>query len=386
MAVSELSPAAAFSSIVNVDLAETFTRVRNTLCNEKDRFGFDFFKKHSMLIKALQELVAAAPESLDDEERLQSERRSAEDFVSDVCVPLLHSFAPSFDGRADLVAAVLNVCDLILVCLKRSSHETTFRLLELCQKSLAAFRQNECQKHSDSLCAHTLDIICALELLCSVLEVPMTLQTNQNEDLYDSIFSAALSVLSHLEEKSVSRVISGVIIKLIQQQVRKGTIYLQEIWKMIEADVRLHQEKMPPRTVQQHLSMMCSMANFFFPLTGEAVNPDLRQQQAFWQIVQLGLYDSNPAIRKRSMYLLKRIVDTCEKSVSDCSPTVSSDSPSGSLATPDPYFRWIKQHQPSLSKIWEDLILLLETLDEKQVQLALVLRKVWNEMFLLSCV
>lgn len=355
---------AGLNTVIDVDLQQTIKRVKNDLLNDNTPFGFDLFKKHSQSLRTLQELIDVAPETGTDEEKVKGERNAVEGLISDVCLPFLRSFAPSYDGRADLFAALLNICDMTLVCLKRSSQEMIVKVLELCLQSLIAYHR-ECSRHSDSGSDQALDILCALELLCTTLEVPSLPHNNQNDELYHRIFSAALSILSHLEEKTANRLISFVIVRLIQQQTRERNVYLQETWKLVEADVHAHDKgkrKLSTRNLQQHLTMMCSMANFFFPLTSETVSPDVRQCQAFWELVQLGLYHENPAIRKRSAYLLKRIIDTCEKSDVDFNPP---DLSSGASSLP--YFWWSKKQQERLSKVWEDALLLLETLDEKQV-------------------
>ena len=363
MSGKETGLVAALSSIIGVELKQTIDHVKKALLDERVPFSFDLFKQYYQPFKVLQELITVLPPTQGNGDKAKGEQDAVEGFVTDVCVPFLHSFVPSCDGRADLAAAVLNICDMIFVCLKRSSQELAVKILDLCLHSLTAFH-HECSRHSESASDQTLDIMCALELLCTTLEVPTLPDDNHSRDLYDKLFSASLSILPHVDEKTANRLVSFVIIKLIQHQIRKKDAYLQEVWNSVEPEIAQSQNKqMSSRSLQQHLSMMCSMANFFFPLTDEPVQPDVRQCQPFWELIQLGIYNDNPAIRKRSMYLLKRIIDTCEKSDKDLIPPDPS-SENSSLA----YFWWSKQQQKNLTKIWEDVILLLETLDEKQVR------------------
>ncbi|XP_076463915.1 tRNA (guanosine(18)-2'-O)-methyltransferase TARBP1-like [Babylonia areolata] len=352
--------AAVFSHIVGVDLIQTINTVKSNLLSGQTPFGFDLFKQHHLSLRSLQELIDVLPEDSADSDKQQKIQTAVESLVSDIGLPFLFSFAPSFDGRAESAAAVLNICDFISVCLKWSSQKTSARILELCLQSLVAFH-NEHEKHSESASGDILDVLCAVELLCTALEI-IILPENQNEDLLKKVFSASLSVLSHLEEKKANRLISVVIIKLTQDQNGRKNTYLQEVWKFIEEDSGKN-ETVSARSLQLYLSILCSMANFFFPLTDEVVTLDVRQYSAFWELVQLGLYSDNPAIRKRSIYLLKRIVDTCEKSEVDFLPVESSSDDPFAVV---PHFWWSKQHQKDLSKVWEDIFLLLETLDEKQ--------------------
>ncbi|KAL8603203.1 hypothetical protein ACOMHN_025218 [Nucella lapillus] len=354
--------ASVFSHIVDIDLIQTINNVKSGLLTEQTAFGFDLFKQHGDKLRSLQQLIDAVSEDDGNDEKRQKVQTAIENLVSDIGLPFLRSFAPSFDGRAETAAAVLNICDFISVCLKRSPQKIGIEILELCLQSLIAFH-NECEKHCENSSGEVVDVLCAIELLCTSLEVVSLSENNQNEDLLTKAFSASLSVLPHLEEKKANRLISFVIMKLTQDQAQRRSAYLQAVWTFIEEDTARQNRTVGPKSLQLHLTVMCSMANFFFPLTDEAVVPDVRQCPTFWKNVQLGLYSDNPAVRKRSIYLVKRIVDTCEKSALDFIPVKSSlDDPSAEV----PYFLWSKPHQETLSRVWEDVFLLFETLDEKQ--------------------
>jgi hypothetical protein len=366
MALKEPSVLAALNSIIGIDLKQTITSVQKSVLNEQTSFGLELFKQHSQSFRALQELLTAVSISSSSEEKANEERSAIEGFITDVCLPFLYAFAPTYDGRAELSAALLKVCDMILVCLRQSSLDTVVKIMDICLQSLIAFQQDaKCGRNSGSSSERTLDIVCALELLCITLEIPRLPENNQNNSLYQSIFTAALSVVPHLDEKTANRLMSFVIIKLIQQQSDNKDSYLQEVWNTIESDVVKYGYKLSPYNQQQHLTTLTSMANLFFPLTDSQAQLDVRKHAAFWELVQLGLYNCNPAVRKRSLYLLKRIIDTCEKSDKDFYSVAGTN---GTAESGVPIFWWSKQKQNDLSKMWEDFLLLLESLDEKQVK------------------
>ena len=80
---------------------------------------------------------------------------------------------------------------------------------------------------------------------------------------------------------------------------------------------------------------------------------DVRKEEVFHSIVQEGLVSSEPLERKRSRYLVHRM-------------TTSMDG-IGKLASPEWTFWWDKEHDSALRTIWADVLLLLETLEEKTV-------------------
>ncbi|KAK6998100.1 methyltransferase TARBP1 [Biomphalaria glabrata] len=83
----------------------------------------------------------------------------------------------------------------------------------------------------------------------------------------------------------------------------------------------------------------------------------------FWAIVQGGLLSQEPNHRKLSMYLVKRLVDTCtQNSCTLNTPKVNQDTCGG-----DPLFWWSPCSKQELVSVWENFFLIIETLEEKQV-------------------
>ena len=83
---------------------------------------------------------------------------------------------------------------------------------------------------------------------------------------------------------------------------------------------------------------------------------DLRTKESFWSIVQEGLVSPDPLSRKRCMYLLHRVLMSVQ--VKSCEEA---------LASPGWVFWWSKHSGKELRIVWDDLVLILETMEEKQV-------------------
>lgn len=375
MSQNRLHPATSLGTIIGLDIKCLIAHLKKTLTGVGHDFNYELFTRYSQGIEILLQLLQASLVTEHDIEEEKEVRDAIDALVSDICFPFLLSFYPSFDSRPDLNSAILVICDLVHVSLGRGSPDMLIKSLQLCLHSMSTFRKdNAHQTFTGSASSgrdsgeHTLDIICALELLRSIIGIGSP-ENNQKKDLIEKLFSESLQILHHLPEKLSNRLISSILPKLIQQQTDKKSECLELVWSYVTSEMKtLHRhEKMSVVSLQQYLTLLCSLADFFFPLSEETSCPHISSSNTFWFLIQSGLHSDDPALRKRSMYLLKRIIDTCEKSNKDFSvpPAVTSADIISSL----PCFWWSKQYQKELSKVWEDFILLLETLDEKQVKI-----------------
>lgn len=143
-----------------------------------------------------------------------------------------------------------------------------------------------------------------------------------------------------------------------------------EVWQMFTAPKNTSHGSIHKTFVWQSLYICYSLKSYFFPLDEaekEKVAAKISSNN-FWAVVQSGLASPDPTHRKLAMYLLKRLVDTCSKN--SCSvnsvATYNQNSAVTSLESL-PLFWWSSGSADKLSVIWEDFILLIETLEEKQV-------------------
>ena len=106
-------------------------------------------------------------------------------------------------------------------------------------------------------------------------------------------------------------------------------------------------------------AILCGLADFFCS-PGNSYN--LFDKPEFWEMIQNGIVLNEPLSRKRSMYLLKRSLDVLDKQSSDLS-VVSKKG--------NRIFYWASRNKNSLRSLWQDFVLIMETLDEKQVEIHL---------------
>ena len=86
---------------------------------------------------------------------------------------------------------------------------------------------------------------------------------------------------------------------------------------------------------------------------------DLKNKATFWAVIQSGLTNTDPLSRKRCLYLLHRVLASVKQ------PALNGAK--GALASGGWVFWWNDGHARELQASWDDLVLLLETLEEKQV-------------------
>jgi len=132
-------------------------------------------------------------------------------------------------------------------------------------------------------------------------------------------------------------------------------MHFQAVWNVVKQISPSHAAGSATGTFNQTYAILCGLVDFFF----SPDNYSLFQQADFWEIIQQGLVLNEPLTRKRSMYLLKRALDLLDKQ--PCDLLVLSEKGSR-------IFYWSCDKKDSLMSIWRDYVLLMETLDEKQVQ------------------
>jgi len=126
---------------------------------------------------------------------------------------------------------------------------------------------------------------------------------------------------------------------------------LQAVWNVVK---QISQCK-APGTFDQTYAILCGLADFF----SSPGNYILFDKAEFWKIIQRGLVLTDPLSRKRTVYLLKRALDLLDKQ--PCNLSVKSEECC--------IFYWATEEKESLRSLWQDYILLMETLDEKQVHI-----------------
>ncbi|XP_048457329.1 probable methyltransferase TARBP1 [Rhincodon typus] len=168
----------------------------------------------------------------------------------------------------------------------------------------------------------------------------------------------ALTAVRVGEDSVASRMVTGLIPALLWHpgsSVSKCPS-AQEIWDRVK-----HWGK--TGSVFRSLLLLSSLPPHLLFGTGDRPSPDtfdLRICLEFWELVQTGLVQPDNTSRKRAMYLLKRAVEV--------SNTLRSEIRSESQAESNTcLFWWSGEKSKQLVQLWENYILIMETLEENQV-------------------
>jgi hypothetical protein len=258
-----------------------------------------------------------------------------------VCLPILFKIHPSFDSRVENLALLTTVSSLCGACLVKAEETRAESLIDQCLELLERYYQGTDHQFEDG---ETLDIYCCVSVLQHLSKHS---KGALSSSLQSKLLQAYFSVV-----KSVKIMKNGVLINMALNYVRnfinvsvEGRLdRLLTVWELICKEFDEGNEK--------PYILLCGMANHFFPVDIDNLVLDLKCKDDFWRIIQQGLSRTTPSSRKQSMYLLKRVTDICHS----CRLSVESES----------LFKWNPKGN-SLMEVWEDYILLLETLEETQV-------------------
>ncbi|XP_064599728.1 LOW QUALITY PROTEIN: probable methyltransferase TARBP1 [Liolophura sinensis] len=329
--------------------------------------------------------------------------------VKNVVLPLLQKLHFLHNYKEDkAVSLLIPSCDLLATCIKFADLPTKFLIWNFCLDSLL---RHSCSAESgidNTAVGNTasvksegvVDLHSLIEIMRCLLQEynklknPADLHVIFPDDTWsEKIFQEIIKLIAKRNDKVVTKVVSLVVVKLLRCDPEKLPHRLEILWKTVCED--FHKSMALPSSgvggsssvSEKPYIVLCGLADFYFPVGQFCGNlhkhMNLVNNTEFWTIIQSGLVQKNPVTRKRSLYLLKRIIDICEnesetiipaenslenssENSSDkehvaCATAISSGTGSGVM------FRWDPELKIQLSKVWENFILLIETLNEKQL-------------------
>ena len=154
---------------------------------------------------------------------------------------------------------------------------------------------------------------------------------------------------------------SFLISSLVLPCLLVGDTTTKEVWQFLER-VWLRETNVESRSIDLCLTLLCCLVHVFIPgrapLTPNirpALVPvhDVRNYKIFWDVIQSGLVDEDPLNRKRCQFLMDAVLVSVGEE--------------GGVTSDGGVFWWSVDKESELKKIWSDFMLLLETLEEKQV-------------------
>uniref|UniRef100_A0A1B6CIL5 tRNA (guanosine(18)-2'-O)-methyltransferase TARBP1 n=1 Tax=Clastoptera arizonana TaxID=38151 RepID=A0A1B6CIL5_9HEMI len=130
--------------------------------------------------------------------------------------------------------------------------------------------------------------------------------------------------------------------------ITKQPLLLQCVWNFISEKISGSKE------LSDQLFCLTSLANLFFSKRRDSLF--LLDKEEFWTVIQLGLSDNDPILRKEALYLLKRSLDTIQENNIHLNGTI---------------FCLRNSNSKKFKEIWELIFIIFEVLEEKQSHLVL---------------
>ena len=213
-----------------------------------------------------------------------------------------------------------------------------------------------------------LDVHLAISLVYRILSSNPLVPAAQS--WLDEMFSCTEKLIISEDEEVVGKLLSMVVPELLKRA--KSTALdqrLLQMWTAINKLYGLYGQKTYQSTSCSSMSgrphlILCGLADWFFPVeTGGQLHPIVSEVPEFWKIIQAGFYNINPLTRKRALYILKRTIDITETTAIEVKYCADYANSTDNV----PVFHWKQDTSKKQAELWQDYILLLETLEEKQV-------------------
>ena len=295
----------------------------------------------------------------------------------EVCVPYLRWLSRE-QHLIDqpLFATALKTVALALSCLMEEDNELQKKIVSwfndvirgelCCQRSFQSDQQGDISAPAVSTTDQMSSSV-ALPVLQLMLE---SFKIKKCTDPFQELFEPLLKFVTICDTGMHFFLISSSLLPLFIANGQPER--LEMIWELVKS---VHSNKITVElnSLEVTLTLLCCLHDVFisqdlsspfssayppdlFELTNGRALLDLRKEDSFWSIVQDGLTSPDPLSRKRCMYLLHCVLVSVQRSGEE---TVSSAKC---------VFWWDTANAKQLLAVWNDLVLVLETLEEKQVR------------------
>lgn len=274
------------------------------------------------------------------------------DIVEKVCLPLIGHLFPSSDSRPEILVLLTVVGQLVAVCV-RSNDRILCTVIKYIDINIERFIREKPTNFDLEHDRSVVDINTLLEVTRHLVNsvVSLCLMDDKVVHGFRSLFTKLTKTLEDISVELLGNICIPILLKIVRFDNGNAQSYLDIVWKYVNNFSQLIDRR------KQYI-LLCGFANYFFPVIGDIKGVDIKREREFWEILQCGLYNKDSVNRKRSLYLLKRLVDICESTATE----VNTDQTR-------PVFWWSKDRSFALSKTWEDFVLLAEVLEEKQVSI-----------------
>ena len=292
-----------------------------------------------------------------------------------VCVPFLRWLSAEHGAmpRPILATTLKAVAACLNSLLERDStlrEKIVSWFLQIAKDELCCQRSLVSEEKSSTSVVMATEPRMTQSVLLPVLQLTLENYKIRNDEIFTELFDSLLDFIAVCDSGSHFFLVSRSILPLFITS-GSGVSRLRKVWQLIKS-VHANKTTVELNNMEVVLTLLCCFHDVFivydssspfspsFPkelresTDGHALF-DLRGEQDFWAIVQVGLTSPDPLSRKRSMYLLHCVLVSVQKAGGE------------SVSSASHVFWWEKESAQRLQTVWNDLVLVLETLEEKQV-------------------
>lgn len=282
----------------------------------------------------------------------------ANDLVSKACVPCLMRLSIREQADKSIIRCMSKILSLLLQkCMPQTRLEILSQFLVLTkatdiavQGPLSGEKQDKKSLVDVRVLVHLISLVFA-QIDKSVLEAD-----ERACHISSQLFECLLLFLHDADKTLCYQLCSGILPHFIVRMTN-GLDRLACLWNLVtsayQRDINI---EMNPLDLA--LTVLCCFVNQFLGCSFDDKNSvllELKTSSFFWSVIQDGLGHSDPLNRKRSLFLLQQSLQSVSsKNMED-------------FTTSNSIFWWKAQYESELKAIWEATVLLLETLEEKQV-------------------
>lgn len=288
----------------------------------------------------------------------QVSSEDASNLVSKACIPCLMRLSPREQADKLIVQSISKILVLLLrKCLLQTKHEIFSQLLMLANATDIAVQGPLSGEKQDK--KSTIDVRVLINLLSLVFAQIDTTVLKDNKEAHcipSQLFECLLSFFQDADKTLCYQLCSSILPHFIVGNAN-SLDRLNSIWNLVTAAFH-NNINIEMDSLDLALTVLCCFVDQFLgSLCSDRTSLllDLKTNSFFWSVIQDGLGHSDPLNRKRSLFLLQHSLKSVLSRKTD------------DFTTSDNVFWWKAHHESELKAIWEATVLLLETLEEKQV-------------------
>eukprot|EP00047_Mylnosiga_fluctuans_P000636 m.197382 g.197382 ORF g.197382 m.197382 type:complete len:1527 (-) comp10088_c0_seq29:7556-12136(-) len=295
-------------------------------------------------------LAAAALAADDALERASAQRILA--FLKDLPSKLQQQETP---GNRVLLGELASFLETLLD--KRGAVEHVHSAIRsLCMEALLTHQKDlvwgTAAALGDAHAGHDRSAIAVLPLEIAAIALKHSTFAALGLDFLNSVIDAGLELARLLAGDRHQHTGLAVVTDMLLAMIARVPARLPSVWGCVAAIAAGTSQR------GDEMALLCAFAGMLFP--DRRLDADVRDNQAFWGLIQRGLLAEDPLARKRAMHLLKIVVTSAEAVARQAGSVNFSD-----------FITWDRTHSTELQGLWRDYYVVYDALEETQTHIVL---------------